>query len=133
MSTITPIDNDIEQTDITQMNISECVGEYLSLQVHLQKLRSETRKHNKRLNLIQSRMCNILKENNKTKIDVNREFSFIRDISTQQVPFTKKNIRTTLEKNITDTNTVDKIYTILTEKRDTIIRERLVKKKYRER
>lgn len=140
MSTITPsdnetitIENETKQNDVSSMNISDCVSEYLSLQAHIQRLRTETRIRNKRLQDIQSKMCSILKTANKTKIDVNKEFSFIREISKQQVPFTKKNIRKTLENNIQDTTSVDTIYNILTEKRETYLRERLVKKKYRER
>jgi hypothetical protein len=126
------IENETIPSDVSKMDISDCVSEYLSLQVHIQRLRTEARIRSKRLQKVQSRMCSILKEANKTKIDVNKEFSFVREIYKQQVPFTKKNIRSTLEKNISDVNTVDTIYKILTEKRELITKERLLKKKYRE-
>jgi hypothetical protein len=121
-----------EDKPAENMNVGECVGEYLAIDQHLKTLRAETRKWNKRSKEIQSRMCELLKSANKKKIDINKQITLSYEIKNQQVPLTKKNIRKTLEAHLREPELIEKIYEILTEKRETYETEKLKKKKYKE-
>jgi hypothetical protein len=121
-----------ENAPIENMNVGECVGEYLAIEEHLKSLRTEIRKWNKRSKQIQGRMCNLLKSANKRKIDINKQITLSYEIKQQQVPLTKKNIRKTLEAHLNDPVLIEKVYEILTEKRETYESEKLKKKKYKE-
>jgi hypothetical protein len=121
-----------ENIPIENMGVGECVAEYLAIDQQLKTLRAETRKWNKRSKLIQTRMCELLKSANKNKIDINKQITLSYEVKKQQVPLTKKNIRKTLETHLSDPVLIEKIYEILTEKRDTYETEKLKKKKYKE-
>lgn len=121
-----------DNTPINTMNVGDCVSEYLAIEGHLKTLRAETRKWNKRSKEIQTRMCSLLKSANKNKIDINKQITLSYEVKTQQVPLTKKNIRSTLSQHFDDSNLIEKIYKVLTEKRETYQSEKLKKKKYKE-
>lgn len=121
-----------EPVEVQSMSLGDCVSEYLQIQNHLKQLRAETKKFNSRCKQIQNKMCEILKQANKHKIDINKEITLIREVSKQQVPLTKTNIRKTLAAHLGEPMLVERIYNILTEKRETFERERLRKKKYKE-
>ena len=121
-----------KEKNVCDMNINECVTEYLAIDTHLKTLRDEIRKWNQRTKLIQKKICNLLKNANKKKIDINKKITLEYEKSNQQVGLTKDNIRKTLNKHFKDSVLVEEIVKVLTEKRDTYERERLKKKKYKE-
>lgn len=121
-----------DNTPVNTMNVGECVSEYLAIEGHLKTLRAETRKWNKRSKEIQTRMCSLLKSANKNKIDINKQITLSYEVKTQQVPLTKKNIRSTLSQHFDDPILIERIYKVLTEKRETYQSEKLKKKKYKE-
>jgi hypothetical protein len=122
-SMFSPIDN---------MNIQDCVDEYMALTEHLKKLRAETRMYNKRNKELEKKMEDFLKNRKNKKLNIDKKITLSYEVKTQQVPLTKKNILATLEKHLPDKALVQQIFEILTEKRDTIEKRKLKKKKYKE-
>jgi hypothetical protein len=117
---------------IESMNIQDCADEYMAVSEHLKKLRAETKVYNKRNKELEKKMEDFLKKNKHPSMSIGKKITVSYEVKQVQVPLTKKNIRTTLEKHLRDQDLVERIYTILTEQRDTVEKRRLKKKKYKE-